>query len=229
MEFSNMLAELQHLSNSLSEFGVSTPEVHKWVKPIARGSFVIANLDESGSVREAELREMADDSQISKVQKDNQNGFPIFKLSYPLFKVPADHFLREKLKSKTLTNAERGHIFQTICESAELSDGFEKSKKRLLQLRKFSVEELKPRFDPSLPENPALAKLFGAIAAESFSAEQVLRTIAEAIPVAVERGESASVAERALIGPVKKSGEVETGDLPVVLDVWRSPRDSFLR
>src|SRR6185437_12947606 len=143
-----MLAELQHLSASLSEFGISTPKIHKWVKPIARGPFVIANLDESGCVRDTELRESSDDSQIFKVQKDNQNGFPIFKLAYPLFNVSATHPLREELKSKVLTNAERAKVLEAITAEAEPGDGFEKSRKRLLQLRKFTLEELKPKFDP---------------------------------------------------------------------------------
>lgn len=224
-----MLAELQQLSNSLSAIGIHPPEVHKSVKPIARGPFVIANLDESGCVREVELRASSDDSQIFKIQKDNQNGFPIFKLAYPLFRVPPDHVIRDKWKSKAPTNAERSQTLKAACDEAELSDGFEKSKKRLSQLRKFAIEELKPQFEPLLPENPAIARLFRAFAAEPFSPEQILRAIAEAIPVAVERGEDAGVAEKVLMGRVKKSGGVESGDMPVFLDAWRAPNDSFIR
>lgn len=222
-----MLGELQLMSASLSEFGIRTPKIHQWVKPIPRGAFIIANLDESGCVRDAELRESSDDSQIYKVQRDNQNGFPIFKLAYPLFNVSAAHPLREELKTKTLTNVERAKFLAAITAEAEPADGFEKSKKRLLQLRKFALDELKPKFDAVLPQNPALSRLFGVMADESFSAEQILRSISEAIPAAVGRGESAGVAERILIGPVKKSGGLESGDMPLFLDAWRRPSDNF--
>jgi len=225
-----MLAELQQLSRSLARLQIAPDEVHKWVKPIPRGPFLIAKLDGVGTVREVELNDSTGDSTITTIRKDNHNSFPAFKLRAPLFEIASDHAARQKLKSADLTNAERAEILRGVCADAQLIHNASRdSIKHLLQTRRFALEELKPKFEPHFGRSRALERLFAALSSSSFSAEAATREIANAVITAVQQGESSSLAERALIGTVKKSGKIEPEDLIVLLDAWQAPDETFLR
>jgi hypothetical protein len=95
-----MLAELQQLSNSLVRFGLSTPEVHPWVKPLKRGPFIIASLDANGTICKVELKEASEKSGVREVRKNNHNAFPAFKLACPLYKIAAEDPVRKSLVAK---------------------------------------------------------------------------------------------------------------------------------
>jgi hypothetical protein len=109
-----MLAELQEIANSLRTAGIAPSGSHDWVKPQEKGDFIIAGLNEDGRVAEVELRPWDESARLFKIQKDNQNSFPVYKLDAPLWHVPASDPAREELKRKSLPAAERASILRKL-------------------------------------------------------------------------------------------------------------------
>ncbi len=221
-----MLIELQQLSSSLVNLGLSMPEIHPWVKPLNSGPFVVASLDTNGTVRKADLREAGEKSGIRKVQKDNQNAFPTFKLACPLFKVATDDPMRRILGIKHARDVERAKNLTEFCSKAELATTTEKNKKRLAQFVKFA-RELRFVFDPLLSENPAVQRLLSSLETNVIEVGPLLRNLTECITAAVAQGDSFKLAEQILIGAVKKSGQVDETEVPIVFDVYRTAQEDF--
>lgn len=90
-----MLAELFAVSEALDKFQIAPGAVHAWVKPLSKGSFLLTDLDRTGRVQSVRVGQPDEALHIPKIQKDNQNGFPTFKLVYPLFELAPDTELRE--------------------------------------------------------------------------------------------------------------------------------------
>jgi len=222
-----MLSELHEVAGSLDRFGLTTPEVHPWVKPLSKGSFLIANLDRAGTVRAVEIRSDSDATGIPKIQKDNQNAFPTFKLACPLFEIGADAAVRTALKGKNLANGERASLAREAIAQAPLAS-VEKNAKRLGQVVKFA-SELHGLLNHVLPESSALARLMDVLLKCDFDSHSFLRALADGVLAALERGEDAKTAELVLIGEVKKNGKLDDEDLPLVFDVFREPGDDFVR
>lgn len=222
-----MLSELNELARSLDRFGLTTPAIHPWVKPLGKGPFLTANLDQTGSVRFLEIRSDLDAPGIPKIQKDNQNAFPTFKLAFPLFEIGADAVLRTALKEKGLSDAARASLIREAAAPAPLAF-VEKNAKRLRQVLKFA-QEIRGSFNGLLLESPALARLFEVLLKCDFEPQRFLRDIADGVLAALERGQEAKTAEIVLIGSLKKSREVDAGELPLVFDVFRESGDDFVR
>lgn len=220
-----MLAELQQLSTSIADFNIQPPELHQWVKPLGRGSLIVARLDRAAQVHAIELRDSSDG--LVKIQRDNHNQFPALKLVCPILEIAADHPGRTAVRQKNASAAERAEGFRKLYDGARFAGTFAKNAKRLEQFRRFA-DELRPRFEPFLAEHTGVAKVFAWVAGVT-DTERFLRGIVGETIAAVARSENCELAEQILIGQVKKSGGAESGELPVFFDAWSAPHESLER
>src|ERR1700722_17482539 len=115
-----MLAELQEVARSLREAGLTPDALHPWVKPLGKGALLIANIDDSFSIKKVELLDSVDGLGIEKIQRDNQNSFPANKLISPLIENPPESEDRKKLKDKKLTDAQRAEVLTVLFRESGL-------------------------------------------------------------------------------------------------------------
>ena len=118
------------------------------MKPQEKGDFLIVALDERGHVAEVELRTWEESGGLFKIQKDNQNSFPTYKLDAPLWHVPAGHQGRVQLKRKDLTGEERCEILRSLCAATEPS--MPEADRRRLKAR---MQEFARKLQPSFLEH----------------------------------------------------------------------------
>jgi hypothetical protein len=223
-----LLAELHQLSQSLDRFGLAPPEVHLWVKPLSKGPFLIANLNQSAAVITVEVRDESDAAGILKIQKDNFNAFPIFKLAFPILEIDPKADLRRHLKGNAVNDATRANLIREAI-SHPLAPSADKSAKNLAQLLKFSAE-VRDLLGDALLDSPALARLIEILLRPgAIQSQQFLDGITQALLGAIERGENAKRAQLVLVGELNKKGAIDTGDIPLMLDVYREPTDDFIR
>ena len=220
-----MVAELFAVSQALEKFAIVPGAVHPWVKPLSKGSFLLTDLDGTGTVRALRLGQPEEAAHVPKVQKDNQNGFPTFKLVYPLFDLAADAALRAQLKDKGLTAARRAQLLRSgvgIAPRAEV----DKNRKRLSQMAKFACE-LRGFLTGRLDECPAVGRLMEII--KIIDAAVFEDSLVQALLWAIDRGEDSKTLQAVLIGEINKRGQVDGGEIPVVLDIYREPGDEIPR
>jgi hypothetical protein len=224
-----MLIELQDLSRSLQDYGLSPEAVHPWVKPLGKGALVIASVDSSFSVKKVELLDAVEGLGIERIQRDNQNSFPSSKLISPLIESLPESEDRTKLKDKKLTDAERADVLESVLRRSELvSTSSVKTEKRLSQMLKFG-RDVRSLFEPFAAESPALAALFSIIANCQLDASRFLTGLATQTVEAVRRGESSNVAALLLIGFPNKKGIIEETEVNFFLDVWQAAAGNFTR
>src|ERR1017187_3432007 len=152
-----MLAELQEVANSLRAAGIAPPTPHPWVKPQEKGDFLIAGLDENGCVAEVELRAWDESTRLFKIQKDNQNSFPVYKLDAPLWDVAASDPAREELMRSNLPSEERAAILRRLCADAPTIS--EADGRRLKARLQEFARELQPLLVEHRQEAPAVCLL----------------------------------------------------------------------
>ncbi|HEX4807717.1 MAG TPA: hypothetical protein VH325_02230 [Bryobacteraceae bacterium] len=226
-----MLAELQDLTRSLKDYGISPEPVHPWVKPLGKGPLIIAALGDSFSVRQVELQESAQELSVGKVEKDNQNSFPANKIVGPIFVVDKNDAGRDALQKKGLTDKGYASVLGSLCGAANLSElALAKNSKKIASMLRFSCE-LRPIFAPFLSDHVALSRLFSFTAVDKVDIGLFLTELAREIIAAVTRGESRRLAEQLLIGvPEKKKKDDKNGvEIPILFDVWKSPEEDFVR
>ncbi len=223
-----MLAELHQLSQSLDRFGLAPPQVHPWVKPLSKGPFLIPNLNQSAAVITVEVRDETDSAAILKIQKDNFNAFPIFKLAFPLLAIDPQADVRRELKGNALNNVTRANLIRQAIPHP-LAASVDKSAKNLAQFLRFSAE-VRALLGDALPECPAVARLIETLLQPgAIQPQQFLHGITQALLAAIERGENAKRAQLVLIGEVNKKEAIDAGEIPLLLDVYREPGDDFIR
>lgn len=81
----NMLNELYKLKNSLENCGVKVTKIHDWIKKSANIDGLLVYISKK-NIESIECIEKKDMSKYWKIQPNNQNNFPVFKLDIPLYK-----------------------------------------------------------------------------------------------------------------------------------------------
>ena len=221
-----MLAEMQEIANSLRSAGITPPGSHDWVKPQEKGDFIIAGLDERGNVAEVELRAWDDSGRLFKIQKDNQNGFPAYKLDAPLWRVAAGDPAREELKRKDLPVAERAVILGRICHAAGPTIA-ETDRKRLKGRLQEFARELQPLFVARRAEALTVCLLIERLLRDDLDVGHLLRGIVDGVLAEIGNGRDTPkrIGEALLIGTVnKKTLEVSEGKITFVLDISADER-----
>jgi len=216
-----MLAELQDVANSLRAAGISPPKPHPSVKPQEKGDFFIAGLDENGHVTEVELRTWDESGRLFKIQKDNQNSFPAYKLDAPLWAVAADDPAREELKRAEVTAEERGAILRRLCAANAPAISAADSRRLTARLREFA-RELQRLFLKHREEAPAVCLLVERMLLEDFDATRLLCEIRNGVitEVSHSRDTPRRIGEALLIGSVNpKTLKVNESKVTFVLDI----------
>jgi hypothetical protein len=221
-----MLSEFQQVARSLEEFGLTPPCRRHWVKPLERGEFLIASIDENAAVKKIELCEAVRAREVFKIQKDKHKSFPATKFETPLFAVSANDPVRMKLADADLSGAERALHLDAACKPHALSIG--KSDRRSLKrrLQEFARELAAMTVSE---QNIAMTRVLAAVTKNDIDPEQFLNQVARAIVDAVRRGDDLRIAIRALMGGVDKHGNVKSGKMTLVLDAAREPDEDFRR
>ena len=221
-----MLAELQEVANSLQAAGIKPSGADDWVKPQEKGDFIVACLSEDGHVAEVELRSWDESGRLFKIQKDNQNSFPAYKLDAPLWHVPAGDPAREELKRKNLPAVERAVVLRKLCQAAEPAIT-EAEKKRLKgRLQEFALE-LQPFFVERRDEAPAVCLLIERLLREDLDVGHLLCGIVDGVLAEIGKGHDTPkrIGEALLIGLVnKKTSKVGEGKVTFVLDIAADER-----
>jgi hypothetical protein len=223
-----MLAELQEVANSLRAAGIAPPTPHPWVKPQEKGDFLIAGLDENGCVAEVELRAWDESTRLFKIQKDNQNSFPVYKLDAPLWDVAASDPARAELKRAGLPAEERAAILQRLCAASEPAISEADRKRLKARLQEFA-RELQPLFLEHREDAPAVCLLIGRVLREDFDVTRLLCQIRDGViaEVSNDRDTRKRIGEALLIGSLNpKTSKVNEGKVTFVLDIdagdrWR--------
>jgi hypothetical protein len=198
-----MVAELQSVANSLRLAGIKPSVSHDWVKPQQKGEFLVAGLDEGGHVAEVELRAWDESAQLFKIQKDNQNSFPAYKLDAPLCSVAASDPAREELKNKDLAATQRAAILRRLCAASKPLTSDAERKRLRGRLQEFA-RELQPVFAEHRQDAPAIYLLIERLLREDLDIGCFLSEIKEAVLAEISAGRDTQkrTGEVLLIGTV---------------------------
>lgn len=220
-----MLSELHQVSRSLQNFRIVPAAVHPSVKPLSRGPFLLIDLNPNGTPAVLSVGTAERSATIPKIQKDNQNAFPTFKLKYPLFDVPPSAQIRPQLKSKGLSQSQRNELLQAgTRDAARLASS--ENRRRFMRMASFARELRSPLLREPY-ETPQLRALLDSI--DAINPDRLLDESTAAIWAALNTGEDNYLLQAILIGDTNKRGEVEQREIPVVLDIHRQPGDETPR
>jgi hypothetical protein len=206
-----MLNELQELRHNLAERGIQTAAWHPWIKPLAKYTTFLIELNGIGQpMRVASMpREQA--ARLHNIQPDNQKSFPAFNLNAPIFE---------------LTNgvaADPANLPAILGALGGLPLAYKKKDLDRLQrlLGEFPEKEISSFFqaggDPVLDSTVAL---LAALRQRTGTIDEFLRKLANCMLQSGMQGDlPAEIVLSVLFGKLAKSGKRETWQCVLYLDL----------